>query len=261
MEHEIEKDKIISKLIQAKIIIANNLKHKNPNGYHKPFCWKTRLIENDLLNDWNNYSTYYRSEDEAWYCILNNCEVPNCPICGNKVKFYTNQGFGFNTTCENCSANSLLDKREKCRQTNLNKSEIEKEKINLKRKQTNLERYGEENYQAYGTDSFKQKLFSKYGDTYYNNREKFKQTCLKRYGVTTNLLLNSENRSKKVWEEQYTNILIKRQSTCLKRYGVPSPNSLAEIISKMQNTKKSKISKIEEANNCRLQRNLIKEFG
>jgi hypothetical protein len=50
----------------------------------------------------------------------------------------------------------------------------------IKRKLTNNDKYGKENYQ--NVDKIKKTMISKYG-FYNNNREKSKKTCIHKYGV------------------------------------------------------------------------------
>ena len=59
-------------------------------------------------------------------------------------------------------------------------SEEKRKQFNEKRKKTNLERYGDENYNNMSKN--KQTKISNHGSATYNNREKAKQTCLIKYG-------------------------------------------------------------------------------
>ena len=96
-------------------------------------------------------------------------------------------------------------------------------------------RYNDENYNLYGSDSFKQKMLKKYGDEHYSNREKAKQTMLKKYGVDHNFkLLNSSENSKRIWKEHHDDILLKIKETSLERYNCESPNQNPEIKKRQQ---------------------------
>ena len=78
----------------------------------------------------------------------------------------------------------------------------------------------------------------KYGDKNYTNRNKFKTTCLKKYGVTTTLLCNdTKDKIKKTNLERYgidhfnknINVKNKHKQTDLERYGTDSSNQNEEI--------------------------------
>ena len=94
-----------------------------------------------------------------------------------------------------------------------NKSLEEKQLIKDKVKQTNLERYGNENYN--NPEKFRQTMLNKYGVNYTNESEELKlkqqNTMLKRYGSISsfsNKLLHSR-------------MMDKAKATNLERYGVP----------------------------------------
>jgi hypothetical protein len=136
--------------------------------------------------------------------------------------------------------------REKSKQTCLEKYGVEcslqNKEINEKRKKTMIERYGVEysaqnkwirekqintNKNKYGENFFKIFLEKskktrkdKYGNENYNNREKYKKTCLKKYGVEYSL--------------QSSKIKEKGKNTCLKKYGVEHPSQYKEIHDKIQ---------------------------
>ena len=156
----------------------------NKNGGRK-YCWKT-LLTDTALNYFNEFSRNYRSADEAWFCLSNNVEPHICEVCGNLAKFTGSTKSkikGYNTVCENCSANTVKTKIEHIKQVYNNKSDefwIERLK---KTKKSRLEKYGDENYSLYGSESFKKLMIDKYNNPYYNNHEKTEQTCLERYGV------------------------------------------------------------------------------
>ena len=77
----------------------------------------------------------------------------------------------------------------------------------------------------------KQTLKERYGNENYVNVEKYKENCLKKYGVPTTALL--------------PNVIKKKQETCLKKYGSISyqqsehhKKKVKEIMEKQYNTKK-----------------------
>lgn len=71
----------------------------------------------------------------------------------------------------------------------------------IKRKMTNLEKHGIENYQ--NIEKRKETMISEYG-AYYNNREKSKETCLIEYGVdNVSKIKEVKNRKKETTNENY----------------------------------------------------------
>jgi len=99
--------------------------------------------------------------------------------------------------CESCG------KEDSCRKNSFNN-----ECSSCKRKQTNLEKYNNPNY---------------------NNREKVKETFLKKYGW---------KKEKKIKDEKKTQE--KRKETFLKKYGVENPNQIKEAKNKSKNTRLKK---------------------
>ena len=248
------KEEILNILKQKNIISSNN---------KKKFCWK-KYWDSEIEIIFDEFKKSYRSEDEAWFCLLHNVEPYKCEICGNIAKFtgsIKSKILGYNTTCEFCSPNKVKNKLEKFSQTINKRTNEDRKKIIEKRKKTNLKKYGDENYTLFGSDKFKQTLKEKYGDEHFNNREKYKETCLERYGVTCNLSLNSSERSQKIWDERYNEIINKIKQTNLLNYGVEFPGQSQIVIDKIINKKKVNVSDIEKLYNCTQQRKLFKKYG
>ncbi len=193
--------------------------------------------------------TFASSWIEKLYCYFRNINChPTCPSCGSPVKF---GGFmcGYYKYCSSKCSNSSLDKKNKIKQTNLERYGVENpfqsESIKSKIKQTNLERYGVENPAKAQESKHKhdQTMLTKYGSLSYNNQSKYKETCLKRYGVENPF--------------QSESIKSKIKQTNLNKYGVGDYTQSQdyqsrhdEIQSKINNTKHSNgtfnTSKIEE---------------
>lgn len=209
------------------------------NKFTRKFNWES-LWDNECEDAFDKFSANYRSPDEAWFCLLHNIEPPKCQLCGNIAKFTgrinkKKNYYGYNSVCENCSANKVPSKILICKASLKKKSNVEKEISNKKRKNTNKLRYGDENYGCYGSKSFHQNLKNKYGDEFYNNREKAKRTCLERYGVTCNLQLKEvQEKSQKTLKENHDKIQQKIKRTCLERYGVNHFNQSQEIKNKQK---------------------------
>ena len=93
------------------------------------------------------------------------------------------------------------------------KTDEEKRIINLKSKQTKLERYGNENYNNVSKN--KQTKLERYGDEKYNNLSKAENTKLERYG------------------DAHFNNLEKRHVTCQQRYGKDNACESPEVVNRL----------------------------
>ena len=92
--------------------------------------------------------------------------------------------------------------------------------------------------EKYGVDNYSKTKESK---------ERHRETCLQKYGV--------DHYSK---TEEFTE---KFRQTCLEKYGVDNPLKNSEIKNKVLTTHNSKISQIEEENDCTLLRTLVTKYG
>ena len=216
------------------------------NKYKKKHCWEKNFDE-ECKKLFNLFSINYRTPEEAWFCLLNDIEPQQCKICGKLAKFTGNTkrgSNGYNTVCETCSSNAVEEKICKFKNTIYNKTPEDKQLSFIKRKQTNKEKYGDENYTLFGSKSFKNNLKNKYGSETYNNREKYKNTCLLKYGVTNNLLLRTPDDIKKMWDDLYDDIIYKRQHTCIEKYNVKNYFESDEFKQKSTQTKIKKYGSI-----------------
>ena len=66
--------------------------------------------------------------------------------------------------------------------------------------------------------------------------EKYRRTMLERYGVDSNFKLLPKGHAKKVWDENYEEIISKRKSTCLEKYGVECHTQLDSVKQKSKQT-------------------------
>ena len=89
-------------------------------------------------------------------------------------------------------------------------------------KKSLFENHGKDYFTNYLVKKSKETNLQKYGDENYNNKEKSKQTCLKRYGV--------ENF---VYTDEYKE---KSKQTCLNKYGVEFPSQSKPYKEKLKNT-------------------------
>lgn len=233
------------------------------DGCRRKQCW-LKFFDDESKKLFNEFSKQYRSEDEAWFCLLHNVEPYSCEVCGNLAKFTGRKKSkipGYLTVCDNCSANASKQKLKQFKTTISSRTDDDKKHITEKRKHTNLVKYGDENYTLYGSAKFKNDLQAKYGSSTYNNREKAKQTCIERYGVPCNLCINSSERNKNIWNSKYDIIINKRIKTAQIKYGTDYPSQNSDVIDKIINSKKIKVSEIEKKYNCTQQRKLIKKYG
>jgi len=156
---------------------------------------------------------------------------------------------------------------------------------NIKNKKTNLEKYGNENYN--NRMKSKKTNLEKYGNEYYNNRKKSKNTCLEKYGVDsyfktnkfkddsikTNLerygvdnamkIKDTKEKSKKTNIQKYgvdsysktDEYKVRVKNTSLERYGVDNYSKSDEYKVKVKNTSLERYG-VDSPNKS----NLIKEF-
>ena len=229
----------------------------------RPWNWKSNF-DDEARCIFEEFASNYRSQEEAWFCLCRDIELPYCPICGKeKVKFTgrtKNGGVGYNTTCENCSANALPSKIEQVKKTYSKKSKQEKKSIFEKRKATNKKLYGDENYSLFGSASFKKNLKDKYGDEHYNNREQCKQTCLDKYGVASNLSIPEIHQElvKRSWSSECR---AKRIQNNINNYGLSSVVCSAAFIDKAQESKRNNIKEVEDEYDCLLKSEVVRRYG
>lgn len=224
------------------------LEYYNSININRKIC---RINKNKIVKDYLLSHHKCITLKEALYQELNNInEPPKCPVCNSYLKFI-NLKIGYNKYCNSkCSANSK-EVREKTKETCLrkygvenyvqtkeyidktNKTCLEKygvkraiqlNKYKQKRNQTNLYKYGVEH--PISLDEFKEKRkennILKYNDPTYNNKEKAKETCLKKYGV-----INAGGLEQS---------LQKIKNTCLEKYGVENPYQITFVKEKIKKT-------------------------
>ena len=145
-----------------------------------------------------------------------------CDIC-EKEKNIKYQAYIKNTKnltqpyccCYNCAKTKLKETINK----NYNVEHIfQSEIFKNKRKETNLEKYGDENY--VNIEEIKLSLNNKSQEEKELIYKKREQTCLKNYGVNFSM--------------QNKNVQQKSKSTCLEKYGVEYPTQNEEIFNKAQ---------------------------
>jgi hypothetical protein len=113
-----------------------------------------------------------------------------------------------------------------------------------KRKETNLKKYGFEN-PFQNTEKLRATKKEKYGDVNYNNRDKARQTCIEKYGVSHH------------WENK--EIRNKIKETNLEKYGVEHIWSSEEIREKCKKTAIDRYGNI--SNHQKTVETMIKKYG
>lgn len=151
-----------------------------------------KSFDNYIRDNYPDFYSYLESVypdiiniKEKLYLFYNNASIGKCPVCGKPTKFI-NFKKGYSIHC--CPKCSQLD-----------------ENTRKKQYQTNIEKYGEDFVKDRISKALKTKK-EKYGSTSYNNKEKYKKTCLEKYGVDNPL--------------KDKNILDKVKNTNKEKYGV-----------------------------------------
>jgi hypothetical protein len=232
------------------------------------------LLDNSSISIIENWQSNFNSTKEGWWCLLHGVEPssrPQCPICGGISKF---NGKGYNLTCGKCNYNGHHGKKEKSKQTCLEKYGVENPLLSKetreKSKQTCLEKYGTEVANQFITKEsklkYEQQCLEKFGVKNAGQskeaKDKRKQTMLNKYGVEHNFqLLDGSQHSKEIWNKNYNNIIQKRQQTCLEKYGVKEICKSQYFKDKSKISKRKKSELFEKEHNCVAQCKLIRKYG
>ena len=201
-----------------------------------------------LIDSYPNVS----SIKEKIYLYRNGLNEPGkCMICGRPTK-YDGPSKGYRKYCSLKCSNNDIDKKNKTRQTYLEKYGVENpsqsKKIQDKKKETYLEKYGVENPSQSKEiqDKKKETYLEKYGVTHHmlidDIKEKVKQTCLEKYGVEhISQIEYVKEKVKQTCLEKYgvehisqlQDIKDKKKDSCLEKYGVEHPMMLDEVKQKV----------------------------
>ena len=192
----------------------NNLK-----GKRYPLKYVNRMFPNFISYIRNRFNDSIGNESikELIYRIEHKLEeIPKCIICGKNLKFFNNKNNYQRMFCsKECEHSSKGQKiiKEKCYETKLKRYGTGYYNNRDKYKQTNLERFGYENPNQNKEIKEKAKVTRK-------------NTMLEKYGVENSMYLDSTKE--------------KCKQTCLKRYGVEHPYQNEEI---QEKTKEMWLSK------------------
>lgn len=242
---------------------------KGDKVLHRPYNWKSLCSKEDI-DALDKLAANYQNELEMWYCLSHNItfnESYICPICKtNRLKFVGRRGANgaYNSTCNNCNANALETKKEKTRLTIGRRTDKQKEVIQQKCRATRLKNHGDENYGLYGSDSFKQNMKDKYGNEYYNNIEKTKQTNMALYGVLCTFetpKVKEKSLAKKKAKFGSGQNLKKLNSTCKDKYNKDYYIQTEEFYKKAQAVKLSKHNEFLANNDVTHKRDLLLNYG
>ena len=199
--------------------------------------WSTKMQgENYLKNHFPEFFQFLNdmypqvsSIREKIYLYRNGLMEPGkCIVCGRPTK-YDGPSKGYRKYCSSKCSNNDIEKKNKTKQTYLEKYGVENpsqsKKIQDKKKQTYLEKYGVAHHMLIDDvkQKFKQTCLEKYGVEHIsqvqNIKDKKKETCLEKYGVE--------------YISQAQNIKDKKKETCLEKYGVEHPMMLNEVKQKV----------------------------
>ena len=185
------------------------------------------LKNNNIINSLNIYFPNSTSIYESIYRLKHDIfDIPNCPICGNKLIFLKSKN-RYQNHCSSSCATKDPNVQEKLKNTKLERYNDPHFTNVEKYKKTCLHKYGKAFF--IGSEEFIKKSqltkLHKYGHINYVDKEKCRKTCLEKYG-------NFGKNSKKI------------QETCLNRYGVKSFLS-SEFINSIRNNKEIQ-NKIQE---------------
>jgi len=216
---QITDEYVLQYLENLKIWTEKNIKDTNVLSY-----LKNRFVDSKSISE-----TYIR--------IKYNIQTrPVCRYCGKEVKFYFNRSkntYAFSKHCSySCSAKNPETFELKCKTKELHfgdKNYNNREKYKL----TCQAKFGEGITNAFQATEIKEKCkntkLDKYGDAFYNNPDKVKETNLRRIGVEMPF--------------QSPIILQKCRNKCLEKFGVDNP-AKSDIIKE-----KTKLTNIKRYNN------------
>lgn len=192
---------------------------------------KERLTE-DIINYLKNRFKYSESLYESLFCIKYNIDRDNkiCPVCGKGIlKFNGNprNNYFIKGCCHECiykirNKNSENTSIEKYGVKYPRQNKEKNDEINKLRKQTNIKKYGVEEYSQ--TIEFKEKIkntsIKKYGVEHpfqsKEVKEKIHQTCIKKYGTD--------------WPFQSEIAKKHQKETLLRKYGVTNSYCIPSVL-------------------------------
>lgn len=202
----------------------------------------------------NRFSDGIDSIREAIYRLLHNIEVrPMCPICGGRLKFVGKKNRVYSKTCGSpeCLSKHIKDATESvCFKKYGVRNPFQAEEVKEKIKQTMLDKYGCVHPKfscKYKTKAVVSPKPQKSPKPYDNNRKKYKETCLSRYGVDHPFKVASIKER------------IKR--TCLEKYGVENAGGSEIAIKHIKETKQKRYGDANYNNIEQMHRTKTERYG
>ena len=245
-------EELKNNLISEKVLRWSN----KSNCYKRVNNWKN-LISCKSIDKFNQLLCDYQSEDELWYCLSHNIDIYSdellCPVCKSRRRKFTKKGY--NTVCNECSANQNPQKIKNFNNTISNRTLDDSHSIGFKIKQSQISKYGCLGFNQW--EKVKATKVKKYNNETFNNREKYQETCIQKYGVKSNLALYVNNQS----EESLLKASNSRKKTLNEKYGVDYLWQIPGAQEKGLIKKQDKITKFESDNNCINQTKIFKKFG
>ena len=230
-------------------------------SFKRPSIFTKHLLDAHSITPEDYYIKY----------ILNN-EIPCCPFCSNKRAFISvNKGFK-ETCCSRACRNKQTGLKLRTR------TETQKLESFLKRKQTNLKRYGDENY--CNSSLISKKLKERSVEAKKITKEKAIKTCRKKYNVDWfSQTTDWENKVKKTNLETFgkewftqTEQSKSKMSLCkndrieamkatnTQKYGVDSYSKTQAFVEKMKKTNRFRYGVDFTAQSCELAKNKKRKF-
>lgn len=211
-------------------------------GNKIPFIGKYNIVCSNVCKSSNIYKQIIQKKYEETcmkkYGVKNSFQ---CEEIKNKMRKTWTEKYGYD------HPNKNKEQKNKGTQAYINRSQEEKEKTYKLRKQTCLEKYGDENYR--NIEKTKQTCIERYGVNNVYQKIENKQKILEKYGVE-NVFANETIKSKikHTFVEKYgvecvlqsKEIQEKIKQTNLERYGTEIPLQNKEIMNKMWETKRKR---------------------
>lgn len=225
----------------------------------------------------NNYPSDILFQEKLYWFYKDLKERPVCKKCGNKVKFI-NTTTGYSDYCSVKCSNSSEKKIEDIKKTNNKKYGGNAPACSVsvinKMKQTNLEKYGDPNYN--NREGAKITMIEKYGgvgNASAQTKAKQYKTMLEKYGKENSMQVESvkqkmrENNKEKYgvsWVFQREDVKQKSIRTCIERYGACEKENIS-CVSQLETVKKHIKENtdpcINQGNHDKYEKTCIEKYG
>ena len=117
------------------LFLKNGILKTNRDKYSRLPKWNQNIQK--FKKEWGCFSSNYRSEEEAWYCLIQGIEeIPKCAICEELCKFNIKEKY-YSSVCINHNANAIPEKRKAVSTTKKSFSPEKIQSIVAARRKTN----------------------------------------------------------------------------------------------------------------------------